>query len=146
MLTLRIYLFDHNSILFLDTHTHTHTIRADKTAKFLRKQDRPQNLQKFRQIVPAKRHLILVRSRLQLEFKLGCRGRVTSSRANSVRLPLVTKLRYLTVGIFNPEDPCWPPGESIKGKSSSRLHLPPFVPVRPVSPRVTIAPLKRAAA
>lgn len=90
---------------------------------------------KTRRQVPASRYLILVRSRLQLEFKLGCRGGATHARYGAqVPLPLVTKLRYRR-SIFNPEDPVGPRANPLKVKASP-VYICRRSPGLP--PRVTI--------
>jgi len=56
-----------------------------------------------RQIVPEKWHLILVRSRLQLEFKLGCRGDDPScmrARARTVRRSRSLR-NFVTTEVFS---------------------------------------------
>lgn len=90
---------------------------------------------KTRRQVPASRYLILVRSRLQLEFKLGCRGGATHARYGAqVPLPLVTKLRYRR-SIFNPEDPVGLRANPLKVKASP-VYICRRSPGLP--PRVTI--------
>lgn len=74
------FLIFHNSVdldIFLTIRT-----AEVKAAKILRDRDNnaATKFAKTRRQVPVSRHLILVRSRLQLEFKLECRGGATHAR------------------------------------------------------------------
>lgn len=80
--------------------------RADQDGKYFRQtRSRPRSSRKLhRQVVPEKRHLILVRSRLQLEFKLGCAERVTRVLARERERALCHCLslrNFVTTGVFS---------------------------------------------